>query len=492
MKNIRISEIINLLKMHNLLVKEVESDLVIKNVSINSQEILSDTLFICKGFNFKKQYLLDAIDGGAIAYISEVDLQVDIQCIIVSDSRIAMAVVYAYYYDYPHKQLFTTAITGTKGKTSTSYFLKSILDKYENSKTGILSTVEMYTGDEMQVAHLTTPEANELYSRFEMCVNNDINYLTMEVSSQAYKLNRVYGIRFDIGVFLNIDLDHIGAFEHRDYDDYFNCKLQLMKNCKTAIIYQDSKDFDIIYQTAKNYADKVIVFGHNDSCDYYCTNITKLELGYKFNVIGPDGCNDYAINNEGRFNIVNAMCSIICAKQINVDEDSIKQGIKHLTIQGRMNSFKLNESLIVVDYAHNNLSFKQLFESFNFDYSDYKITVITGAPGDKAFQRRSDIATLCSEYADKIIYTTEDPGFEDPSLICIEMLEYTANKQKVIIEIDREKAILDQLNQIDGKQILIVAGKGEEVYQKVCGKFVEINSDFQIVSDFVGSKKKEN
>ena len=324
-------------------------------LSYNSADICENTFFICKGLAFKEEYLKDALEKGAGAYIAQSRYEgVDAPFIQVNDIRKTMSLVSALFYGQAYKKLKVVGITGTKGKTTTTYFVKNILDKYCGKRSGVLSTVEVYTGVEDHDAHLTTPESPDLQKHFSQCLQSDIPYLTMEVSSQAYKMHRVYGMDFDVGMFLNIGEDHVGPLEHESLDDYLNCKLQLMKHCKNAIINRNSDKFDQIYETAKAYAERVIVFGMKGDSDYWVSDIKKEEAGFSFVVQGKDGYEKtFRISMAGRFNVENALAAFCAAKALGVDDESIASGLYTSEVKGRMNLFEKDGVTVIVDYAHN-------------------------------------------------------------------------------------------------------------------------------------------
>ena len=211
--------------------ENIRDNYSISNVTYNSKEASEGTLFICKGAHFKEDYLKDAQSRGAVCYISEKKYDVDMDYIIVSDIRRTMAYIFNMFFDYAWKKLCLIGITGTKGKSTTAYFIKFILDEYLKSegkkRSAYITSINTYDGTDEFESHITTPEAGELHKHFFNAANSDIEYLTMEVSSQALKYDRVFGVNFDIGVYLNIGEDHISAIEHPDFEDYFASKLRI-------------------------------------------------------------------------------------------------------------------------------------------------------------------------------------------------------------------------------------------------------------------------
>ena len=259
-------------------------------------------------------------------------------------------------------------------------------------KSAVLSTVEVDTGAEQHEAHLTTPESPDLQRYFAQTRDSGLPFLTMEVSSQAYKLDRVYGVDFDLGMFLNIGEDHIGPLEHTDFEDYFSCKLQLMEHCKIAVINRDMDHAQRVLERARAHAQRVITFGKSegDSRDenWTLTNIEKAEPGFAFTTLHNGRQESWRIGMAGRFNVENALAAIASARALGIDDDSIREGLLHNQVQGRMNLLEKDGVTVLVDYAHNYLSFQKLYESLKLDYPGRRIVVVVGCPGGKAYLRR--------------------------------------------------------------------------------------------------------
>ncbi len=455
-------------------------------LSYNSADVKENTFFICKGVAFKEEYLRDALRKGAGAYIAQSPYEgVEAPYIQVNDIRKAMSLVSILFYGQAYKALKVVGLTGTKGKTTTTYFVKNILDQLCGKRSGVLSTVEVYTGVEDHDAHLTTPESPDLQKHFAQCRESGIPYLTMEVSSQAYKMQRVYGMDFDVGMFLNLGEDHVGPLEHESAEDYFQCKLQLMKHCKCAVINRGSDRFEEIYESAKAHAERVIVFGmeKSEECDYWVSDIVKEEIGFSFLVHGKDGYEkQFKISMAGRFNVENALAAFCAAKALNADDESIAAGLYRSEAKGRMNLFVKDGITVIVDYAHNFMSFSKLYESLKLDYPGQPIKVVVGCPGGKNYHRRRDIGQLSGQNADFMYLTAEDPGFEDVCEICREIASYLEPYKTpyAIIE-DRALAVETAIHEAQRGDVIILAAKGEEIYQKVRGKYEPYESDLAIV-----------
>ena len=464
-------------------------------LSYSSADVQPNTFFICKGLSFKEEYLLDAAAKGAGAYLSEQQYETALPCVLVSDIRRAMSLVSIAFYHKAYESFRLIGLTGTKGKTTTTYFMKNILDAFCRKhpelcgapKSAVLSTVEVDSGVEHHEAHLTTPESPDLQRYFAQTRDSGISFLTMEVSSQAYKLNRVYGVEFDVGMFLNIGEDHIGPLEHTDFEDYFSCKLQLMEHCKTAVINRDMDHAQRVLERARAHAKRVMTFGGEASADvsdedcWVLREIRKEEVGFTF--VTSHGMQEdcWQIRMAGRFNVENAMAAILSAKALGIDDESIREGLLRNEVQGRMNLMERDGLTVLVDYAHNYLSFKKLYESLKADYPGRRIVVVVGCPGGKAYLRRRDIGTLSGQNADYVYLTAEDPQFEDVRTICEEIASFLEpyHTPYEIIE-DRAQAVEKAIRTAEPGDVIVLAAKGEEVYQKVRGEYVYYESDLAI------------
>ena len=466
------------------------------HLSYSSADVTPDTFFICKGAAFKEEYLRNAIAKGAGVYLAQ-SLYEGVDCphILVSDIRKAMSLVSIAFYQKAYRNFRVVGLTGTKGKPPTTYFMKNILDAFcrrnpqlcAAQKSAVLSTVEVDTGIEHHEAHLTTPESPDLQRYFAQTRDSGLPFLTMEVSSQAYKLSRVYGMDFDIGMFLNIGEDHIGPLEHTDFEDYFSCKLQLMEHCRTAIVNREMDHAQRVLEHARAHAQRVLTFGKLETADlddddcWILRDIQKEEQGFTFTTSHGLEQDSWRIRMAGRFNVENALAAILAAKALGVDDQSIREGLLQNEVQGRMNLFEKDGVTVLVDYAHNFLSFQKLYESLKADYPGQRIVVVVGCPGGKAQLRRRDIGTLSGQNADYLYLTAEDPQFEDVRSICEEIASFVKpyGTPYEIIE-DRAQAVEKAITTAQKGDVIVLAAKGEEVYQKVRGEYVYYESDLAI------------
>lgn len=459
---------------------------VIKNLTYDSKEVIQNTLFICKGAAFKEEYLKEALSKGACCYISEKKYDTEhVPYIIVKDIRLAMPYLGDKFFGSAWKDLNLIGITGTKGKSTTAYYIKAILDDYLDSQnkpeSAVISSIDLFDGIIRKESHITTPESIELHHHFRNAVNSGIEYLQMEVSSQALKYNRVDGLLFDVGVFLNISEDHISPMEHQDFEDYFSSKLRLFAQTKTACVNLDSDFSDRILNAAKE-SQNVITFGTKEEADIYGYDIRKEGNEILFHVTCDRFDREFKLTMPGLFNVENALAAIAIAYVLDIPVEFIASGLYKARSNGRMELYasKDQKVIAIVDYAHNKLSFDKLFSSTRKEYPDYQIVSIFGCPGKKALIRRRDLGTIAGQYSKKVYLVAEDPGYEPVSEISKEIAKYVAaqNCEYVMIE-DRGEAIKTAIEEVKEKTVILITGKGNETRQKYGSEYIDCPSDVE-------------
>ncbi|TPR14069.1 UDP-N-acetylmuramoyl-L-alanyl-D-glutamate--2,6-diaminopimelate ligase [Apilactobacillus timberlakei] len=509
-----INEIKTILSEHNLLIKIVPNkNEQFDDVTYDSRNVHNNALFFCKG-NFKPEYLTMAKAAGASGYVSEKKYAEgsNLTQIIVNDVQKAMSLIGAAFYRYPENDLFTIAYTGTKGKTTSAYFARSILDNTTNNKTGLLSTIDTIVGnnpDQKFKSHLTTPESLDIFKYMRMAVDNGMTHMVMEVSSQAYKKDRVYGLKYNIGLFLNISPDHIGPNEHPTFADYLHCKEQLLINSDACIINADTDHFEDIYMAAKatTQPEDIYLFSDHDQSlidnrhpDFIFDSISdtisdnKIKLvsnNKKAKAMKLDG--EYKIAVAGDYNESNATSAIIATGLAGANSDDVSNGLATVFVPGRMESYDAkNHGNVYVDYAHNYASMHALLSFLKHGNPDGKVIVVVGSPGNKGEDRRKGFGMALTENADEAFLTTDDPAFEDPSAIVDEIDSYIDhNKVNVHIELDRRLAISKAIHSGDKNSIIVVAGKGRDPYQKINGVDTPYETDSVVVKNVLKGIENE-
>jgi len=458
---------------------------IVEKVSYNSKDVSEQTLFVCKGAAFKEEYLDMAIQGGALAYLSEIDYNKEIPCILVSNIQNALAVVSGIYFNHPDEKIKLIGLTGTKGKSTTAYYIKYILDEFlgamNKGEIGIISSIDTYDGVIKRESHITTPESLDLQNHLNNGVNTGLEYMVSEISSQALKYGRAYGLHIDTGVFLNISEDHISPIEHADFEDYFSSKLKMFGLCKVACVNLEADYVDRIMEAAKA-SEKIITFGFDKKADVYGYNVRKDGFDTLFCVRTKEFEQDFKLTMPGLFNVENALGAIAVAMNYKIPVSYIYAGLEKAKSSGRMEIYKSNdlEKLVIVDYAHNKLSFEKLYETARNEYPDRKIITVFGCPGKKAYTRRRDLGLLAGQNSKLVFLTAEDPGLEPVRDICEDIAQYVKqnNDSYEIIE-DREAAIKKAILTPIGKTVILLTGKGNETTQKIGKEYIPYPTDVE-------------
>lgn len=479
---------------------EDTEDQEVKGVTYDSKEAVPGTLFVCKGANFRVQYLNEALEKGSICYISEKKyaLTEGISYIVVNDIRKAMPVLAGMFYDTEEMPLRLTGITGTKGKTTTSYYLKSILDVWEreNGKkdTGLLSSVDVYDGHERVPATMTTPEALEIHRRIRNSADAGLSYMTMEVSSQALKYKRVRGLKYDVAVFLNISEDHISPCEHEDFEDYFSSKLSIFKQAKTACVNLDSVERERILAAAR-LSERVLTFGTTGAPDIWGHDIEMKDGKISFWVRCEKFHEKFKLRMHGLFNVENALAAITAAYAYGVPVECMKEGLAGVQVRGRMEEFESRDKKLVaiVDYAHNRLSFEKLYDSIFKEFPGYQVVTVFGCPGDKALNRRRDLGLISGLFSNMVYLTTDDPGTESVTQICKETSHYVemVGCPCVCIE-DRALAIQKAIMEAEERSVVLVLGKGSEGRQRFGHMCYECPTDSEMVKKSINAYDRQS
>ncbi len=468
---------------------------LITGLTYDSRQVTPGSLFVCKGSAFKPAYLQQAIAKGAVAYITEGAILSDLPHIIVHDVREAMPLLAQRYYNHPEQDISIIGITGTKGKSTTLYFLREMLNLWQNDAgqpdVAFISTINTYDGVECFESHLTTPEAMELYRHLHQARSSDIRYLVMEVSSQGLKYHRLDGIKLDVAAFLNIAEDHISAIEHHDFADYFTAKLRIFEHSKRAVINRDLPELNTISAAAVQQDNQLLYYScRDDLADVVAANVQSKGLGYSFDVKLPEGTFPFEIGMLGLFNIENVLAAISIAYLLGCPLEFMQAGAFTARTAGRMEVFATADRKIValVDYAHNKLSFEKLFETTRHDFPGYKQVAIFGCPGSKGISRRQDLGLVAGRLADYIYLTEEDPRYESVEDISREVGHYIESVNgKYEIIADRKEAIRTAFNAARDKTLLLILGKGDESSQMRGDDYVPVQSDVSIARELVAN-----
>lgn len=511
--SLTINSCLLLLKEHHLLKSSaIQGDpaAIMSDISFDSRKVKKNCIFFCKGDHFRPSFLTMAKDSGAISYVAEKPMVegTGMNAFIVRNVTKAMAILAAAFYDYPQDDLNVLAITGTKGKTTTAYFAQAILDMQIPHRVALFSTIERVVGNKPEdviPSKLSTPESVDLFSEMNQAGVNDMMDLVMEVSSQAYLRNRVFGLTYDVGVFLNISPDHVGENEHPTYANYLHNKIQLIMNSRKVVLHADTLDWDMVYKAAEvsTNEDSIYIYGSEEffnehpeiDFDFFYTINEDLITGVKFTLtaasqkgklLSIEG--DYEISMPGSFNVVDAVGAIISTTLLGANRHEAYLGIKNVRVPGRLEILDLKEhGKAIVDFAHNKLSLTATLNFIKSKFPRAKIGVVTGSAGEKGINRRADMGEVLNELADRVYLTTDDPDFEDPSEIAKEISLHIVNDKVQVTYIEeREEAIKAAIKDSGSDDVVLLAGKGADKYMTIRGQRLPYEGDSTIALKELG------
>ena len=463
------------------------TDIEITDICYDSRKIKEGCLFICLvGSSFDgHDYIDSAIEKGAKAVLVEKDItRKDITVIKVDNTRRVLSQVSINYFNNPGSKLTTIAITGTKGKTTTSFMIKNILDE-DNKKVGVIGTMGVFFGDKHYSTVNTTPESYDIQKYLREMVNDGVEYLVMEVSSQALKVGRVDGMVFDYGVFTNLSEDHIGDNEHKNMEEYIYCKSLLFKMCKNGIFNID----DIHYnEMIKDCTCKVYTFGHNKDANLV---IDKVELLRREHFIGLEMKTSgmvedvFLVNTPGEFSAYNSACAIVVTTLLGCNIKSIKDALAKVAVRGRVEIVPVSKKYtVIIDYAHNGVSTESILTTMR-KYNPKRIVSLFGCGGNRSKDRRYDMGEVSGKYADLSILTEDNSRYEDVNDI-INDIEVGIKKTngKYIKIPDRREAIKYAIDNAEEGDIILILGKGHETYQEKNGERTHFDDREEVLKLF--------
>ena len=439
----------------------------------DSRKVTEGSVFVCisGAVSDGHEYIEDVAAKGAAAVIVErpVDAPEGLTVIHVDDTRYALALMSAAYFDYPAKKLKVIGITGTKGKTTTTYMVKSILEG-AGYKVGLIGTIEAIIGDKSIPANNTTPESYTIHQYFAQMVEAGCDCVVMEVSSQGLMLHRTAGIQFEIGIFTNLGEDHIGPNEHKDFEDYKRCKGIFFTQCKLGIANVDDQWYKDLF---KNATCQVETFGFSEEADLRATNVQHIAkqgcLGVAYHVTGLMDF-DVEIDIPGNFSVYNSLTAIAVCRHFGVPVEKIQAALKQAKVKGRVEMVKVSDEFaMLIDYAHNAMSLESLLETLR-DYNPGRIVTIFGCGGNRSRTRRYEMGEVSGRLSDFTIITSDNPRFEEPQDIINDIITGMKKTDGKYIDIcDRKEAIRYAIEHGQPGDIIVLAGKGHETYQEIKG-----------------------
>lgn len=447
----------------------------VTEVVYDSRKVTPGCLFICivganvDGHDFAAQ----VAEAGAKVLVvqKEVDLpaQADVTVIKVEDTRYAMAFISASYFGNPAEELKVIGITGTKGKTTTTYLVKSILEQ-AGMKVGLIGTIEVIIGDTHIHANNTTPESYLLQQYFRQMADAGCDAVVMEVSSQGLMLHRTQGFVFDFGIFTNMEPDHIGPNEHKDFEDYMHCKGLLFQQCRVGIVNQDDKHWE---QVVKGHTCALETYGIEADADLKAENLRLLSGGGKLGVaFEVKGLMDFPVEiaTPGKFSVYNALTAIAICRHFGVSKEAIQKALLAAKVKGRIELVKVSDDFtLMIDYAHNAMALESLLSTLR-EYHPHRLVSVFGCGGNRSRIRRYEMGEVSGRMADLTIITSDNPRFEEPQAIIDDIKVGIGKTDGNYIEIcDRKEAIAYAIAHGEPGDIIVLAGKGHEDYQEIKG-----------------------
>lgn len=468
----KISELLNGVKFE--IIRGAE-DREITEVVYDNRKLKEGCLFVCiVGANFDGHSAIgDAVKGGAGAVVvsREVDIpeESDITVIRVEDTRYAMAYIAANDNGNPADKIKTIGVTGTKGKTTVTYMIKSILEQ-AGHKVGLVGTIETIIGDKHYPSKNTTPDSYLLQEYFKEMVEEGIDTVVMEVSSQGLMLHRTQGFVFDYGIFTNIEPDHIGPNEHKDFEDYIHCKSLLFKQCKIGIVNGDDEH---VSEVTRDHTCELYTYGTKEGNDYVATDMRLTRgighIGVDFHVKGRTNM-DVQVSTPGRFSVYNALTAVALCDNFGVTEAEVRKALKEVRVKGRIELVHVSDDFtLMIDYAHNAMALESLLSTLKA-YNPHRLVSVFGCGGNRDRNRRFEMGEVSGRLADFTIITSDNPRFEEPLDIMADIVKGIEKTDGIYITIaDRKEAIRYAITHGEPGDIIVLAGKGHEDYQEIKG-----------------------
>ena len=448
----------------------------VRDVIYDSRKIAPETMFVCMvgAVTDGHKYIPDAIDKGASVIVLEreeeaAQIPENITVLKVASARLALALMSAALFDHPARKLVTIGLTGTKGKTTTTYMIKKVLEM-AGKKVGLIGTIGAMIGEEHLPSKNTTPESYELHRMFAAMVEAGCEYVVMEVSSQGLKLDRTAGILFDYGIFTNLSPDHIGPAEHASFEEYMECKSLLFRQCRIGIVNADDEHVDGIL---KGHTCEVKTFSAEREADLMASDIGFInedgKLGMHFKVSGCMDC-EAKVHIPGRFSVYNSMVTMLVCHLAGISDEAILEGLSKVQVKGRVEMLLVSKDYtLIIDYAHNEVSTRSVLTTL-MEYHPKRLICVYGGGGNRSKLRRYDMGEVTGEMADLCVLTCDNPRDEEIRDINNDIKVGLARSNGKYIEIDdRKEAIAYCMKNAKPGDMIVLLGKGHEDYQEIKG-----------------------
>lgn len=469
------------------------ANIEINNLCFDSRTLKPGDMFVClKGFETDgHKYAQNAYAKGCRVFCAQDDLELPSDAVLIKakDTRKFLAKASSNFFGNPQNELLIIALTGTKGKTSTAFMIASVLGE-AGRKVGVIGTIGTIIGDKIYKSDNSTPESYLIHKHFREMVSDGIDCVVMETSSQGFKHHRTYGINFDIGVFTNLSPDHIGDGEHADYDEYRLCKKQLFSSCKTGFFNAN----DIETKFMENGAGcEIKEFGTHYNYDYTAQNIGFIAKDGRL-VTEYDFCHSgvfshFVIPHPGIAGVYNSLCASAVCSFLGVPDDIIEKGLRATVIKGRNETINAPGGFtVIIDYAHNELSVKTLYDTVK-PYRKGRVFTVFGCGGNRSRLRRFAMGDVITRHSDVSVITSDNPRYEEVDDIIADIKTgITSPAGEVIVIKDRKKAIHYCLENAKPGDIILIVGKGHQNYEEIKGVKYPFDEK-EIVLEFLNQGK---
>lgn len=470
------ANLIDLVPRMSYVLLQGDLDRDISDLVYDSRKVTEGSLFICitGAVSDGHKYIPDVVAKGAAVIVverdvKEYDIPANVTILQVENTRVALAELSAAWFGHPAEQLTTIGVTGTKGKTTTTYMMREMME-HAGLKTGLIGTIEVIIGSEHIPAVNTTPESYLVQKYFRDMVDAGLKYVVMEVSSQALKLERVGGFTFDYGIFTNLEEDHIGGAEHPDMADYIRCKGLLFQRCKLGLVNADA---DYLAAVLAGHTCPLETFGLHENANLWASNIHRVQrpgyLGVEYDLNGLEHYH-VRVDIPGDFTVYNSLAAIALCRHLGVSQADILAALDEIQVKGRLEIVPTpGQYTLMIDYAHNAMSLEALLVNIR-KYGPKRILCLFGCGGNRAKSRRYEMGEVSSRLADLTIVTSDNPRNEEPMDIINDILEGVHKADGAYVTIpDRKEAIRYCMEHGGEGDVIILAGKGHEDYQEIRG-----------------------
>ncbi|MDP4092723.1 MAG: UDP-N-acetylmuramoyl-L-alanyl-D-glutamate--2,6-diaminopimelate ligase [Bacillota bacterium] len=436
----------------------------ISDIAYDSRKAKSGSLFVCiEGFKFDgHNYVSAAVENGANVILVQKDIEVEgnVTVVKVENTRYALAYISNRFFGYPSKKFNLVGVTGTKGKTTTTYMIKSVLE-HVGQKVGLIGTIANFIGNEELHAERTTPESYDLQKLFAEMVDKEVNSVVMEVSSHALELHRVGCTSYNIGVFTNLSRDHLDF--HETFENYLNAKVKLFKMCDKGLVNIDNEYGPEVVKKAEC---EVLTYGINNDANIKAVNIRKHPNGVEFKAVTPWGDIDIKVNIPGTFSVYNALAALGTCCLMGISPEVVREGLVGVCVPGRAEvTYAGKDFTIIIDYAHSPDSLENILTTVK-SYAPGRLVSVFGCGGDRDKTKRPIMGEISGRIADFTVITSDNPRTESPEAIIKDIEVGIKGKNSEYITItERRDAIRYVIENARPRDIIVLAGKGHETYQ---------------------------